>query len=137
MINSSFKQALQTENDLQRRRFILGILCLVSAIYFYMEINAMFSFPQPVLNAISSQFSSFSFSNPPPEGVLYSKAQILKDVQACNTFGGNLGALGNLSGLCAVMQAYYYSPWILGIVGVIALVYSRSHYYGSRNRNYR
>jgi hypothetical protein len=102
-----------------------------------MEINAMFSFPQPVLNAISSQFSSISFSNTSSQAIIFSKAQILQTVQACNTFGGNAGALGNLSGLCLAMQSYYYSPWILGIIGIISLIYSRPHYYGSRNRNYR
>jgi len=119
---------------LQKGRFVLGILLLIVAVYLYMEINAMFSFPQPFLNAIMSQFSSFGSSD---TSHLYSKSEILKLVQACNTTGGNLGGLGNYSSICITMQSYYYSPWILGIVGVIALVYSRSHYYGSRNRNYR
>lgn len=98
----------------------------------YAEINAVFSFPQPVLNAISNQFSTLGFSDTSTTSHLYSKSEIQKDVQACNTFGGNLGALGDFRTLCAVIQAYYYSPWILGIIGIVSLIYSRSHYYGSR-----
>lgn len=115
----------------------MGILCLVGAVYLYAEINALFSFPQPVLNAITNQFSTLGFSNTPTQPHLYSQSQIQQGVQGCNTFGGNLGALGDFRGVCAVMQAYYYSPWILGIIGIVLLVKSRSHYYGSRKNRYQ
>ena len=56
-------------------------------------------------------------------------------VELCNAgWGDILGSWGERQ--CLKVQAYYYSPWILGIIGVIFFAKSRSDYYGSRNPRY-
>ena len=38
---------------------------------------------------------------------------------------------------CFKVQVYYYSPWLLGIMGIIFLAKCRSHYYGTTYRSHR
>lgn len=38
---------------------------------------------------------------------------------------------------CFEIAIMYYSPWIAGIIGIIILIKSRSHYYGRRNPKFR
>ncbi len=55
------------------------------------------------------------------------------ELQMCNSGWGDLMGI---TFQCMKLQAYYYSPWILGIIGIIILVKSRSYYYGRRKIRY-
>jgi uncharacterized membrane protein YecN with MAPEG domain len=60
----------------------------------------------------------------------------IKDVMAfCNSYWNKIDN-GVFDEDCFKAQVYYYSPWLLGIMGIIFLAKCRSHYYGTTYRSH-
>jgi hypothetical protein len=98
---------------LRKGRFVLGLLCLVGAVFMYYEISSSES-----QNVSPLPIFSISFK---------------QEVQMCNSGWGDIMGI---TFQCVKIQVIYYSPWILGIIGIILLIKSRSHYYGHRRNRY-
>jgi hypothetical protein len=91
-------------------RVVVGILFLTSATYMYFAIS-------------TSYVDSFNFVR----GQLpTNQYQLQKTIDACNSKWADLS---NLESSCFKQQVIYYSPWILGILGIIVLIKSRTTAY--------
>ena len=94
----------------------MGILCFVGAVFMYEEISGTESQNVSIIPI---------FSITPKQ-----------EVQMCNSgWGDFMGSAGTWQ--CIKIQVIYYSPWILGIIGIVLLIKSRSNYYGSRKNRFR
>lgn len=91
-------------------RVVVGILFLTGAAYMYLAIS-------------TSYVDSFSLVR---SQLHTNRYQMQETVDACN---GGWADLSNFKNSCFKLQVIYYSPWILGILGIIVLIKSRTQDY--------
>jgi len=94
-------------------RVVVGILFLTGAAYMYLAISTSYV---DSFNLVRSQLHTNQY-------------QMQKTVDVCN---GKWADLSNLQSSCFKLQVIYYSPWILGILGIIVLIKSRTQAYERR-----
>ena len=93
----------------------MGILCFVGAVFMYEGIS-------------TTELQNVSM-------IPIFPITLKQEVQTCNAgWGDFMGSAGTWQ--CIKIQVVYYSPWILGIIGIVLLIKSRSNYYGSRKPRY-
>ena len=97
---------------MKKGRFIVGIVLMVIAVGMFFVIDDIKDNPRGLLGTSS----------------------LAKEVEMCNAGWGDLFGITTQ---CVKIQLFFYSPWIAGIIGIVALVKSRSHYYGRRNPKFR
>ena len=109
-------------------RFILGVLLMLGAFYMYNEISG----------AITPALSTLPHIKelPKPDQWTSSDKWHPGIIDLCNSgfVDGMFGAWGQQQ--CIKAQVIYYSPWILGLIGIMLLINSRSNYYGRRTIRY-
>ena len=93
---------------MKKGRFIIGIILMIIAVVIFFYIDDI-------------KDDKIGF---------FGTLTLEKIAQMCNAGWGDIF---NITGQCLKVQLFYYSPWISGIIGIIILVKSRSHYHGRRN----